>query len=49
MFISLDKTSAVINNKQTTLPDSDEVSLSKNSKENNLPDGKKIIITLQFI
>ena len=42
MFISLDKTSVLINNKQTTVSGSDEVSLSKNFKENNPPDGKKI-------
>jgi len=43
MFISLDKTSVVVDNKETTVPGSDEVSLSKNFKENNPPDGKKNI------
>ena len=42
MFISQDKTSVVINNKHTTVPGSDEVSVSKNFKENNPPDGKKM-------
>lgn len=46
MFISLDKTSVVVDNKETTVPGSDEVSLSKNFKENNPPDGKKISLHL---
>ncbi|XP_020615589.1 protein NEDD1-like [Orbicella faveolata] len=33
------KTSVVVDNKETTVPGSDEVSLSKNFKENNPPDG----------
>ena len=41
MFISLVKTPSVINNKQSTLPGSEEVCLSTNNfKENNPPDGK---------
>lgn len=40
--MSLDKSSSAINNKQTNVPGSDEVSLFKNFKENNPPDGKKI-------
>lgn len=46
MYISPDKTPAVITNKQTTLPGSEEVSLSSNFKENNPPDGKTIAFCL---